>query len=259
MNLGRLFCRRLSTQLAATPGSRLSGFHRLDLPARLSHIGKHTNLEPLTTPVPHELLDAFVENVVGAFSLPLGVATNFKIDGTDVLVPMAVEESSVVAAASNMAARARSTGGFVTQVVTDLVIGQVQVILGDGMDEREAERAHEAVLRRKDEVVARANACDPKLVALGGGCRDIEVRRFAPHETGGDGHVLVVHLLVDARDAMGANAVNTMAEALAPTLCEWTGGTTGLRILSNLADRRVFRAQCSILPEELGVGELPGQ
>ena len=199
------------------------------------------------------LLDQFVENVVGGFSLPLGVAVNFVIDGRDVLIPMAVEESSVVAAASNMARLARKTGGFKTEVLEDLMIGQVQI-----SDVPDLDAALAAVETHRGEIIERANALDPRLVAAGGGCRDIELRPFSAEETGSTNN-LVIHLLVDTCDAMGANAVNTMCESLAPDLAAWAGGKVGLRILSNLADRRRYVAECRIDPEDIAVGDLSGQ
>ncbi|HCP45125.1 MAG TPA: 3-hydroxy-3-methylglutaryl-CoA reductase, partial [Deltaproteobacteria bacterium] len=247
----------MSTKAAAS--SRITGFYRLDRDERLQVVRAAAGLGPgdpaldgLDGDVDVALLDGFVENVIGAFPLPLGIAVNFQVDGRDLLVPMAVEESSVVAAASNMARLARNTGGFQTEVVEDLVIGQIQVL-----DVADGEAAAVAVASRREEIIEKANALDPTLVSFGGGCRDVECRIFSPEQTGA-GTVLVVHLLVDPRDAMGANVVNTMAEALAPDVARWAGGRPGLRILSNLADRRRFRATCRIRPADLAIGDLPG-
>jgi hydroxymethylglutaryl-CoA reductase len=239
--------------------SRLPGFYRLDLEQRRALVREATGLElgapafvAMDGQVDLSLLDGFVENVIGVFGLPLGVAVNFVVDGREVLVPMAVEESSVVAAASNMARLARQAGGFTTEVLEDLVIGQVQIL-----DVQDAQAAVTAVLSHRDEIIAAANELDPALVEAGGGCRDIECRVFGPEETG-DGTALVVHLLVDPVDAMGANVVNTMCEQLAPQIAQWAGGRAGLRILSNLASRRRFRASCRIRCADLAVGDLEG-
>ena len=162
---------------------------------------------------------------------------------------MAIEESSVVAAASNMARIVRRGGGFHTDCVEDLVIGQVQLL-----DVPDLSAAEATLRERTAQVLALANALEPRLVALGGGARGVELRPF-PAEASGGGPTMVVHLLVDCVDAMGANVVCTMCEALAPRLAEWTGARAGLRILSNLADRRRFRAWCRIPEEALA---LPG-
>ena len=244
--------------MTATEGcSRIPGFYKLTPPERRAVLEAVLG-EPLSAPehralvdgVEPELLDGFIENVVGAFPLPLGVAVNFVVDGRELLVPMVVEESSVVAAASNMARLVRATGGFRTAVLEDLMIGQVQLL---GVADPEA--ATRAIVARTDEVIARANDLDPRLVALGGGCAGLEVRTLeAP-----SGPMVVVHLLVNCLDAMGANAVNTMCEALAPDLARWAGGRPGLRILSNLADRRRFEARCVVPLDALRVGDQPGE
>ena len=240
--------------------SRIPGFYSLSLEERRRVLAAAAGLPEdsatsaaLQSGAAVELLDQFVENVVGGFSLPLGIAVNFVVDGTDVLIPMAVEESSVVAAASNMARLVRNTGGFVTEVLEDLMIGQVQI-----SDVPDLDAAQAAIAARKDEIITRANALDPRLVAAGGGCRDVELRPFPAAQTGSTNN-LVVHLLVDTMDAMGANAVNTMCEALAPDLAAWAGGRPGLRILSNLADRRRYSAECRVRPSDIAVGELSGE
>jgi len=240
--------------------SRIPGFYRLDLQQRLAVARAAAGVaegDPAMVAVDGQvdprLLDSFVENVIGSFVLPLGIAVNFVVDGREVLVPMAVEESSVVAAASNMARLARNTGGFQTEVLEDLVIGQVQVLdVDDGAAAVAAVEAH------CDDIIAAANALDPALVAAGGGCRGIECRLFGPEETGA-GTDLVVHLLVDPVDAMGANVVNTMCEQLAADIAGWAGGRVGLRILSNLAAHRRFKASCRIKAQDLAVAELAGE
>lgn len=232
--------------------SRIPGFYKLDRVQRRAALESVTGralseaeTQALVHGVDHDLLDRFVENVVGGFPLPLGVAVNFTVDGRDVLVPMVVEESSVVAAASNMARLVRRTGGFTTAVLEDRMIGQIQLL---DVDPDVAVPALEA---RRDAIIARANTFDPKLVELGGGCEDVEVRRVSDY--------VVVHLLVNTLDAMGANAVNTMAEGLAAPIEGWTGGRVALRILSNLADRRRFEARCRVEFDALDVGDRPGR
>jgi len=194
--------------------------------------------------------DGMIENVIGTFELPLGVAGNFQINGQDVLVPMAVEEPSVVAAASYMAKLARAGGGFRTSSTRPLMRAQVQVLgLGD------PQGARLALLAERERIVARANERDRVLIGLGGGCQDIEVQVFPDTPRG---PMLVLHLIVDVRDAMGANTVNTMAEAVAPLIEEITGGRVRLRILSNLADLRLSRARVRLTPQTLDTPERSG-
>ena len=195
-----------------------------------------------------EQADKMIENVLGLHALPLGVASNFIIDGRELLIPMAVEEPSVVAAASNGALRARAGGGFFTEVDESLTVAQVEL--------RETPHlaiATAALYEIKDEILEIANASQQELVSLGGGAQDLEVRPLP------DGRTLVVHLVVNCLDAMGANAVNTMAEAIAPRLEEVTGANVGLRILTNLADRRLARARCSIPVDALGRKSATGE
>ncbi len=216
--------------------SRVPGFHNLSRADRLARISDLTGLTHeqtahLAAAGPDgELADHLSENVIGVMSVPLGVATNLIVDGQDVLVPMATEESSVIAAVCNGALACRDTGGVTTQADDPCMIAQVQIV---GLDDLPTAQA--VVQTQTAEIARRCNECDPMLVELGGGFRDLDVRIAGPF--------LVVHLIVDVRDAMGANAVNTMAERLAPWLEELTGGTVGLRILSNLADRRLVRAR----------------
>ncbi len=188
-----------------------------------------------------ELMDSLSENVIGSISLPLSVATNFVIDGEDVLVPMAVEESSVVAAASYGAKLTRDTGGFSTSVSGPYMLGQIQI-----RDISDPFSAKMRVLERADEIRSMAND-QGVLVSHGGGCEDVTARVVDTPR----GPMVVVHLLVNVQDAMGANAVNTMAEAVAPLVEEETSGEAVLRVLSNLADHRVARVQCTITPEML--------
>jgi len=187
--------------------------------------------------------DHLVENVVGVIAVPVGVATNFTIDGEDRLVPMATEEPSVVAAASNAARIARVHGGFRTSSSGDVMIAQIQIL--DAVDPHAARLR---VLEARDELLALANELDPILVSFGGGARDIDVR-ILPTRVGTQ---VIVHLHVDVRDAMGANAVNTMAEAIAPRIAEIAGSRTLLRILTNKADQRITRARAVFDADLLG-------
>ena len=187
--------------------------------------------------------DHMIENVVGLLSIPVGVATNFTVDGVDRLIPMATEEPSVVAAASNAARIARGHGGFTTSYSGDVMIAQIQVL--DAVDPH---GARFALLEAKDELLALANEQDPVLVSLGGGAFDISVRVLPTRA----GTQVILHLHVDVRDAMGANAVNTMAEAIAPRIAEIAGSRTLLRILTNKADLRITRARAVFDAELLG-------
>ncbi|UCC76615.1 MAG: hydroxymethylglutaryl-CoA reductase, degradative, partial [Anaerolineales bacterium] len=191
------------------------------------------------------------ENVVGVFGLPLGIATNFLINGRDYLVPMAIEEPSVVAGASFAARLVRDGGGFQTFSDAPLMIGQIQVL-----EVADPSAARFELLAAKERVLALANEQDPVIVELGGGARDLEVR-VVEHSPAGP--MLVVHVIYDARDAMGANTVNTALEAVAPLVAEISGGRTLLRILSNLADRRLARAKGIVPLSSLAHGEFTGQ
>jgi hydroxymethylglutaryl-CoA reductase len=192
---------------------------------------------------------AMVENVVGRYALPLGIATNFLINGRDRLVPMVIEEPSVIAAASHAAKLVRDGGGFTTASTGPVMIGQVQVL-----DVPDLAAAAQAVLATEAELRAEINRLHPSIVARGGGARGLEVRTFPDSPVG---PMLVVHLLLDTRDAMGANAVNTVAEALAPRIEALTGGRAALRILSNLSDRRLARACCRVPASSLTRGPHP--
>jgi len=194
--------------------------------------------------------DGMIENVLGTFELPLGVAGNFQVNGRDVLVPMAVEEPSVVAAASFMAKLARECGGFETSSTRPLMRAQVQVL---GLTDPHGARL--ALLRERERILTLANSRDKVLIELGGGCQDIEVHVFPDTPRG---PMIVMHLIVDVRDAMGANTVNTMAEAVAPLVEEIVGGSVRLRILSNLADLRLARARVRLTPQTLDTKERSG-
>ncbi len=201
--------------------------------------------------LPLPLADGMIENVFGTFELPMGVAGNFRINGRDVLIPMAVEEPSIVAAASFMAKLAREDGGFQTSSTLPLMRAQVQVV---GINDPYGARI--AVLQARDRIIERANGRDKVLIQLGGGCKDIEVHVFPDSPRGA---MIVMHLIVDVRDAMGANTVNTMAESVAPLLEEITGGSVRLRILSNLADLRLARARVRLTAQTLATKERSGE
>ena len=192
-----------------------------------------------------------IENVVGVFGLPLGVAANFRVNGRDVFVPMAIEEPSVVAGASNMARLARQAGGFQAETTAPEMIAQLQVL-----DLTDLEAARRALLAEKDSIIAEADGVDPVLQSLGGGARDLQIRLLEDTPVG---PMLIVHLIYDTRDAMGANAANTAAERLAPRLEAITGGRVHLRILSNLADRRLARSRCRIPEAALAFGDFTGE
>lgn len=237
--------------------SRLPNFRALTPAQRLAAIADAAGLTPeerqqLAEPgaLGLDRADGMIENVIGAFELPLGVAGNFRVNGRDVLVPMAVEEPSVVAAASFMAKLARENGGFETSSTRPLMRAQVQVL---GLTDPHGARV--ALLRERERIVKLANSRDQVLIGLGGGCQDIEAHVFADTPRG---PMLVLHLIVDVRDAMGANTVNTMAEAVAPLVEEITGGTVRLRILSNLADLRLSRARVRLTPQTLDTKDRSG-
>ncbi|MFB6194148.1 MAG: hydroxymethylglutaryl-CoA reductase, degradative [Halobaculum sp.] len=224
--------------------SRIPDFYTFDADERLSLVADRAGLSDATRAAVAEsaeraTLDGLSENVVGSITLPLGVATNFRIDGEDRLVPMATEESSVVAAASHGARMAREGGGFHTSTTGPYMIAQVQVV-----DCPDPHAARSRLLEAADEIRAEAND-QGVLVSHGGGCEEVSVRVIDTPR----GEMVVVHLLVNTQDAMGANAVNTMAEGVAPLVASVAEGEVSLRILSNLADCRLARARCTIPPE----------
>ena len=229
--------------------SRLKGFYKLSVPERRSLLADIAGLDDEMVgawasvgELSEEVADRMIENVIGTYSLPIGVATNFIIDGEHYLIPFVVEEASVVAAASNMAKRCHSKGGFVSDNDEPVMIGQIQVV---GCDDPEA--AKMAILSAESELIEACNDVDPILVKFGGGCKGVEARII---ETG-SGPMVIVHILVDCRDAMGANAVNTMAETIAPRIEELSTGTVILRIISNLAVHRLAKVSAVFTPEEM--------
>ncbi len=242
-----------------TKNSRLQGFYQLNPFERLQMVGAFDGLNDQDLHALHggtgslsiERADKMIENVVGTFNLPLGVATNFVINGRDALIPMVVEEPSIVAGASYAARLVRAGGGFQTSSTDPLMIGQVQLVAV-----AEPERAREAILVHKEQILALANAQSLSLVRLGGGARDVEVTFFASSPMG---PMLVVHLIIDCQDAMGANAINSMCEATAPLLEQISGGRAYLRILSNLSDRRLARARAVVPPSALSRNGISGE
>ncbi|MGA9139156.1 MAG: hydroxymethylglutaryl-CoA reductase, degradative [Methanocella sp.] len=233
--------------------SQISGFYKLPPQERLKKVQELTGLtadEVATVgnmgALKPEQVDRMVENVIGVMPVPLGLAVNFLINGKDYLVPMAIEEPSVIAAASNAAKMARAAGGFTTSSTGPVMRGLIQVT---GV--KDPYSARFAVLADRTKIMEICNAVDPILVKFGGGCKDVEAYvREVPNKPGHE--MLIVHLIVDCRDAMGANAVNTMAETVGPHLEKITGGKVYLRIISNLADKRLMRAKAVWTKESIG-------
>jgi hydroxymethylglutaryl-CoA reductase len=229
--------------------SRISGFYNMTLDERRSQLADAAALpQPefaawTSGGLTPEAADHMIENVVGLHSLPLGIALNFQVNGRDVLVPMTLEEPSVVAGASFMAKLARAGGGFNATTTEPHMIGQMQVL-----DLQNVHLAQLSLLEHKAELLVEADSVDPVLKKFGGGAHNLEVRVIPESPIG---PFLVVHLIYDVRDAMGANAVNTACERLAPHIESITGGRVHLRILSNLADHRLARARCTIPVQEL--------
>ena len=238
--------------------SRLAGLYDQSLEERIDRIVQWAELTEEEAAILHGAegldltrADQMIENVVGLHSLPLGIAVNFVVNGCDVLVPMVVEEPSVVAGASFAAKLARAGGGFRATTTAPEMIGQLQVL-----DVADPWSARFDLLAAREELLVLANETDPVIVDLGGGARDLEVRVLEQTPVG---PMLVVHLIFDCRDAMGANAVNTACEALAPRIEQITGGRVGLRILSNLADNRLARARCVVPVDALAFRDFSGE
>lgn len=226
--------------------SKLSGFYKLSVEERRKKLAEMLELgeEELRAALTIESADRMIENTIALMQLPLGIATNFTINGKDYLIPMVIEEPSVVAAASNIA---RMTKGFHATGDEPVMIGQIQIT-----DVKDPFAAKVRVIERKKEIIERANQCDPVLVGLGGGVKDIEARVIDTPS----GPMLIVHLLVNVKDAMGANAVNTMCETVAPFVAEIAQGRYLLRIISNLAMRRLARAWAVFDKDMLGGEEV---
>jgi hydroxymethylglutaryl-CoA reductase len=230
--------------------SEFTGFYRRPLDERLKIVKEFADLTDdeadllkNTGSLPRELADRMIENVVGAFPIPLGIAVNFLINKKDYLIPMAIEEPSVVAAASNAAKMVRQGGGFHTSSTPPVMIGQIQAV-----DIKDPHRARMAIYTYREDILKKANEQDPVLVSVGGGAKDLEAKIIDTPE----GSMLITELHVDCRDAMGANAVNTMAEAVAPMIERITGGRIYLRIISNLATKRLARAYATVPKEAVG-------
>src|SRR5262252_8750276 len=233
--------------------SRLSGFYKMTLAARRQLAGEAAGVsaEEMALALEQgglraETADKFVENVLGTYALPFGVALNVQVNGKDHLAPMVIEEPSVVAAASNAAKMVRAGGGFAVEVDPPLMTSQVQLF-----DVRDVEAGSLRITREKETLLKLANRAVLGLVERGGGARDLEVRVLEPD-------MLVVHLYVDCCDAMGANLVNSMAEAVGDAIAELGGGKRGLRILSNLCDRRCVRVRAAVPAHALATETLDG-
>jgi len=230
--------------------SEYPGLYKLPVADRVKFVKEFAGLtdeeiKPLLTPgaLNLDLANRMIENVVGVMPIPLGIATNFLINGKDRLVPMAIEEPSVVAAASNAARMTRPTGGFHTNSTEPVMIGQIQIV-----NAPDPYSARFEILAQKEKIITHANKQDPVLLSLNGGARELQVRIIETEM----GKMVIAELLVDCRDAMGANAVNTMVEAVAPIVEELSGGRVYLRIISNLAEKRLARAKATFSKEMLG-------
>jgi len=243
--------------MTSTQTSRLPGFYKLTIDERLERAAAVAGLDAKTKAAFERLggleadqADHMVENVIGVFGLPLGIATNFLINDREILVPMAIEEPSVIAGASFMAKLARGGGGFHAETTEPLMIGQIQI-----MDVPDLEAAKTKILEHRDEILAEVDRVDPMILSLGGGARDLEIR-ILPKTPAGP--MLIVHLIYDTRDAMGANAINTAAERLSPMLESLSQGRVHLKILSNLADRRLAKVTCTIPTDTLAFETFSG-
>lgn len=238
----------------STFSSRISGFHKQSFHKRVETLASYRQLTSdeqallrNTGNLQAEMVDRLIENAIGTMNIPIGIATNMRIDGVDRLIPMATEESSVVAAVCNAARQCYDNGGFTTSMSGSSMIAQIQLTGISNPD-----YARQQILERRGEVAALCNATDPVLLKMGGGFQGMEVRLLQTPI----GTMVIIHLIVDTRDAMGANAVNSMAEKVAPMMASWTGGKTNLRILSNLADHRLARARCVWRTQDIGGTEV---
>ena len=234
--------------------SRISGFYKKPVEERIRLVSEFADLSDEDVSLLRsggglslDIADRMIENVLGLMAYPFAVAVNFRINGRDYMVPMVLEEPSVVAAASNMARLMREGDGIKASCTDPVMIGQIQVVDIPNMEE-----AIEAVRGEREQILELANEQDPILVKIGGGAKDLEIRRLETEM----GEMLILHLLVDCRDAMGANAVNTMCEAVAPLVEKLTGGRVLLRIISNLADRRIARAEAVVRKDLIGGEEV---
>lgn len=243
----------------ARPSSRISGFYMMDMDARVGELVRRGVIDEADARLLREhkggleleAANQMVENAIGVLELPLGLGLNFRVNARDYLVPMAVEEPSIIAAVSHVARLVLDAGGFEASCDASIMIGQIQVV---GLKDLEA--ARQAILENRQRLVELGNALQPRMAERGGGVRDIEVRVIdgGPYRT-----MLIVHVLIDTCDAMGANLINSIVEGLAPSVEILTGGQVFLRILSNLADRRVARASCRVPIERLAWKNYTGQ
>ena len=234
--------------------SQLTGFYKLSPKERVKLVkdfadltDEEVGLLQSTGSLDLDLANRMIENVIGAFPVPLGIAVNFFINKRDYLIPMAIEEPSVVAAASYAAKMVREGGGFLANSTAPVMIGQIQAVRV-----KDPHRAKMAIYAAKDEILKKANEQDPMLVSVGGGAKDLEVKVINAQT----GPMVITELHVDCRDVMGANAVNTMAEAVAPLIERVTHGRVYLRIISNLAVKRLARAWCTVPKEAVGGEEV---
>ena len=234
--------------------SDISGFYKLSLEERQHKLVKLLNLNQEEFELMRTLgyfspsqIDRLIENVVGSYQLPLGIAFNFKINKKDYIIPMVIEEPSVVAAASKIAKIARESGGFVSEEVKSIMISQIQLT-----NVKDIDKAKENIAKNKDKILSIANEQDPLLNQLGGGAKDIEVREIETRK----GKMLILHLLVDVLDAMGANVVNTMAEAVTPYIEDICNAKIYLRIVSNLATHRIAKSRAVFDKDLLGGEEV---
>jgi len=234
--------------------SDISGFYKLSLEERQDQLAKLLNLTHEEVKLLQVLgyftptqIDTLIENVIGSYQLPLGIALNFKINGKDYILPMVIEEPSVVAAASNAAKIARKNGGFQSEEVKSIMISQIQIT-----QLKDIAAAKEILVRNKEKILKIANEQDPLLNKLGGGALDIEIREIETNK----GKMVILHLLVNVLDAMGANVVNTMAEAVSPYIEEISGGKIYLRIVSNLATHRIAKSKAVFDKNLLGGEEV---
>lgn len=241
--------------------SRIPGFYKMTVEERREYLKENNILsqDDMMTlssegPLPIDIADNMIENVVGTYPLPLGLGLNFLINEKDYIVPMVIEEPSVAASASYMAKIVRDAGGFKTEATDRVMIGQIQVV---GCPDFEA--AKSAILQEKEQLIEDANAAYPSLVARGGGAEDLEVRIINEDANSKYGMMLVIHLYINTCDAMGANTINTMVESLAPVVEKITAGKVYLRILSNYADRCLAKATCSIPTELLETDGFSGE
>ncbi|RKQ29050.1 hydroxymethylglutaryl-CoA reductase, degradative [Oceanobacillus halophilus] len=241
--------------------SRIPGFYNMTVEERLNLLKKiHSFSEedvkniqtsaPLTT----DTADKMIENVIGTYQLPLGLGLNFLINGKDYVIPMVIEEPSVVASASHIARIVREAGGFTTKATERVMIGQIQVV---GC--ADFQQAKETVQQNKEVLLEAANNAYPSIVSRGGGAEDLDVRILNEESTSAYSQMLVIHLYINTCDAMGANIINTMVESLAPLVEELTKGKVYLRILSNYADRCLAKAKCVIPPDLLKTGDYSGE